>query len=608
MPARPIGISHPDDEDAPLFEEDPRSLEPPPEVVEKLGDAMKTDVREDNIADINAEEEGGEDGTSGSAEPKKKQRWVDSRLQDLARGVPLNTLMEDSFKIRGQNFVCLSFVFGDHYHTLHCGDRVYRGDLIKVRGVFKTRENAAWFIQNRLLKEDPHSHVFLAQMFQWTTLEEDAEDDETPEDRISVIDGALRGYFENENERLLGMQRRIDIVRAPNKKRAKETGDFFFEAVEQRLEEEKWKEENRKFFKQNKDKEMGLDEVKKALESGKVPDEPPLIRLQEDENKVPNQNWCCLSYITPKEFRSRHYPNENLKRPIVKIRGVFATREEAEQHIRQRILHVDPKVDVSLVPCGKWTGLEDDSVEDREYMDAQHLPEKDNLKGTIQDYLANRNDTFAETPVQRLERAMDAVKANKGGNFDALLVTPTKKQMEIAGRSVDCHPEGEGGATGASDAKASTSSAAPPVYKDPWDEEEDELMKAGSLSRKERIEQAMASKAAKEAGEKPGLGFGWTSSTSQAGQQGVEPARSAEGETLSSSGSAESGEARVPSPTGQATPPPPGPEMESDQEQLEAVQSVTVVGVDIAPSSSSSSSPGGSTEAQGVRLARLPPR
>lgn len=597
MPTRPTKLAEAQqDQEGPDFEVDPRSLAPPPELIEKLGDAMKTDVREDKIADINAEEDHEEiEGTPATPVP---QRWVDSRLQDLARGVPLNTLMEDSFKIRGQNFVCLSFVFGDHYHSLHCGDRIYRGDLVKVRGVFKTRENAAWFIQNRLLKEDPHSHVFLAQMFQWTTLEEDAEDDETPEERTSVIDGALRGYFENENERLLGMQRRIDIVKAPNKDRAMETGDFFFQALEEREREEKWKKENREFYKKNKNNEVGLDQVKQALEAGDVPSQPPLIRLQEDQNKVPNQNWCCLSYITPKEFRSRHYPNENLKRPIVKVRGVFATRKEAEQHIRQRILHVDPKVDVSLVPCGKWTGLEDDAVEDREYMDSQHLPEKDNLRGTIQDYLKNRNDTFAETPVQRLERAMDAVKAKEGDNFDALLVTPTKKQMEIAGRSIDCHPEGEGACANRNEDESEKSSSQSGVvnYWDPWSDSEndDEELDGEKTDAKPKDEKA--------GGEGLPLGFGWRSQSSSTHER-----------TGAGHGRAVGGENRWPSSSGETAREPKGvatrEKTDLEAEQPEAVQSVTVVGVDIAPSPV----PGQSTSDQssqlpGVRLSRLPPR
>lgn len=397
-----------------FFDIDLTCNEPPPEVVEQYGESMQSEERQ-VVAIV-------EKSVDAEQEPKVQnegKRWVDSRLVDLARGVPFQSLQQDHYKIRGQNFVCLSFLFSDQYSALHCGDRIYRGDLIKVRGVFKTRENADRFIRETLIATDPHSHVILAKMFQWTTLEDNAEDDETLEEKQEVIESALRGYFENENQRMMGLQRRMDIVSSECKERARETSEFYKRANEERAQEEAKDKRDKEWFEANCDKEMSLSEAEKLLHETKEVCKSVLIRLEEDAVRIPSQSWCCVSYITPKEYRSEHYPNENLQRPIIKVRGIFATRAEAETHIRQRIQMLDPNIDISLIPCWKWAGLEDDSVEDREYMDA--VDSKTNLKETIVSYLENNNNVIMDRG-KRIERALSG-----GTNrYDASLVNRLK--------------------------------------------------------------------------------------------------------------------------------------------------------------------------------------
>jgi hypothetical protein len=53
----------------------------------------------------------------------------------------------------------------------------------------------------------------------------------------------------------------------------------------------------------------------------------------------------------------------------LKIRGVFSTREEADDFIRSRILPSDPHFDIHLIKVGSWSPIQDDTVEDREYVD-----------------------------------------------------------------------------------------------------------------------------------------------------------------------------------------------------------------------------------------------
>lgn len=92
----------------------------------------------------------------------------------------------------------------------------------------------------------------------------------------------------------------------------------------------------------------------------------PLIALENDVHRVHGQNWAVFSLIKPEEYRSLKHKNGEYSGLLIKFRGVFSSREEAESHIK-KILTVDKHFDIHLVPAFQWAGLEDDSLEDREY-------------------------------------------------------------------------------------------------------------------------------------------------------------------------------------------------------------------------------------------------
>lgn len=94
----------------------------------------------------------------------------------------------------------------------------------------------------------------------------------------------------------------------------------------------------------------------------------PLIALEQDCYKVPGQAWVCFSMIKPDEYRALHHKNRKYQGYLLKFRGVFATREEAEKHIH-RVMSVDRNFDIHMIPAFEWSGVEDDVVEERAYAD-----------------------------------------------------------------------------------------------------------------------------------------------------------------------------------------------------------------------------------------------
>ena len=95
----------------------------------------------------------------------------------------------------------------------------------------------------------------------------------------------------------------------------------------------------------------------------------PIIALEPDVNRVPRHRFACISVIKPEMYETLHHGSRKYKGLLMKVRGVFETREAADAWIRERIIPLDPHFDVHLIECHKWSGVEDDDVHDREYTD-----------------------------------------------------------------------------------------------------------------------------------------------------------------------------------------------------------------------------------------------
>jgi hypothetical protein len=376
----------------------------PEEVRQRYGAAMENDeARTDAIKGKALVGEAAEKLDRENMEAK----WGDHRI--ATEEVVDYTLQDDAFKISGQGYVCISVIFKDQYKVLHTGDGTYSGNLIKIRGVFRMRENADTFIRTHLLKEDPEQRVILARMFSWTILDDDWDGDDVGEAAMEDIKGALEGYFENENERIKELQRRINRVQGPVKALAKDTREFFNEANElaERAKEEK--EMSKRVTQAAKSMCLSganVDEVYETYQNRENEETPPvMLQLGADKSRIKGQAWACLSYISDSAFQNPKKPASfNLRRPIVKVRGVFPDIKQAEAFIRHEIQPRDNRIDVFVVPCFQWATLDDENIENQDYMDDGAVQGM-TLRGLISEYRDNKNDRISETPQQRVRDA-----------------------------------------------------------------------------------------------------------------------------------------------------------------------------------------------------------
>lgn len=86
--------------------------------------------------------------------------------------------------------------------------------------------------------------------------------------------------------------------------------------------------------------------------------------LDEDFITVPGQVYALVSFVAPTGTNQR---NDKFG---LKIRGCFATKEEAHSHVR-RLQQVDKTMDIYLVDMYKWLLIPPDpnAIEDQEYQE-----------------------------------------------------------------------------------------------------------------------------------------------------------------------------------------------------------------------------------------------
>lgn len=101
-------------------------------------------------------------------------------------------------------------------------------------------------------------------------------------------------------------------------------------------------------------------------------------RLKEDE-PIQNQNWVCLSFLSPEGVR-------NCSVRGLKIRGVFNTREEADNRAKE-LQHLDPYFHVFVGEVGKWLPWDPD-VNDTNQVKDQYYYEKE-LQKLMEGYKEN---------------------------------------------------------------------------------------------------------------------------------------------------------------------------------------------------------------------------
>jgi hypothetical protein len=122
--------------------------------------------------------------------------------------------------------------------------------------------------------------------------------------------------------------------------------------------------------------------------------------LDEDIVKVGGQQFAAISLVS----RTTNQKVESDKIAL-KIRGVFATKEEAEAHIR-RLIKTDPEFDIFVVDMYKWLLLPPnlDEIENHEY---QEPFLNDLIKGHKESQLLAKQQ-FEERKRLIMEKNLDA--------------------------------------------------------------------------------------------------------------------------------------------------------------------------------------------------------
>ena len=124
----------------------------------------------------------------------------------------------------------------------------------------------------------------------------------------------------------------------------------------------------------------------------------PIDHLEEDFITVPNQRYVLVSFVGP-------HSNQKSEQCGMKIRGAFATEEEAATHVK-RLQKEDNTFDVFMLEMYKWCCIPPkiDSIEDVRY-------QEEYLQTLISGYKQSQEEAklhFQERKKAILEQGLDA--------------------------------------------------------------------------------------------------------------------------------------------------------------------------------------------------------
>lgn len=145
--------------------------------------------------------------------------------------------------------------------------------------------------------------------------------------------------------------------------------------------------------------------------------------LDEDPVTVTGQTYALVSFVTPRDARA----DDKGKAPegavaggqvALKIRGCFATKEEASAHVR-RLQRLDPQFDIYLVDMYKWLAIppNPDAIEEQQY---QETFLNDLIKGYKESQLLARQH-FEERKRAVMEGQLDPAADAGAGSGSRLL-------------------------------------------------------------------------------------------------------------------------------------------------------------------------------------------
>lgn len=127
----------------------------------------------------------------------------------------------------------------------------------------------------------------------------------------------------------------------------------------------------------------------------------PLIALEEDFFKVPGQAFAVLSFIDSSQYKGLRVEGAmSFPMHLIKVRGVFSTKDAAEKHVLQ-CQSIDTYFDYHIVETHKWTTVGAANASEQKWKD-------DTVDDAMHKYFEAENDTLANLQ-HRIQVSKDGI-------------------------------------------------------------------------------------------------------------------------------------------------------------------------------------------------------
>jgi hypothetical protein len=139
---------------------------------------------------------------------------------------------------------------------------------------------------------------------------------------------------------------------------------------------------------------------------------------------IATQQWCCISFVSPEGLK-----NCNVR--AVKIRGVYATKEEATRRASQ-LQKLDPDFHIFVGEVGKWLEWDSDpnTVDEQEYGDKK-------LQNLVTEYKKNRAKAKMMEEERRKEILDENVRREAMKKNKTTLIEDDTEELEKKSDKVD---------------------------------------------------------------------------------------------------------------------------------------------------------------------------
>ena len=155
------------------------------------------------------------------------------------------------------------------------------------------------------------------------------------------------------------------------------------------------------------DRESVLSETREngqafsELSQDTVEQQVPLIALEKDFHQIPGQKFAVLSFIDANQYQGARIDGA-MSHPmhLIKVRGVFATKEAATVHVKQ-CQKMDTFFDYHIVETHTWTTIGASTGKEQEWED-------DTVNDVMGGYFDKENDTLSNIE-HRIQASRDGV-------------------------------------------------------------------------------------------------------------------------------------------------------------------------------------------------------